>query len=161
MHLKTQYRKTHSSSICLPNSEFQNLWPGSSNQFLAALPPLGAAKVEAAGCGQHCSLLLQECPHWHTSARSRNTLCFPLSALTEEEMLEEVEDTVGLWPRHQSPGQGIPLEDWIVSAQPNLPWILFGKQESQAVMMSKSPYWKNCFNLSCYGQRYPLNTTRS
>lgn len=75
MHLKTQYCRTHSSSICLPNSGFTNLWPGSSNQLLALWLPLGTAKVEGVGCGQHCSLLLQECPHWHSSARSRNTLC--------------------------------------------------------------------------------------
>ena len=136
MHLKTQYCKIHSSSICLPNSEFKNLWPGSSNQFLALLPPSGAAKVEGAGHSQLCSLLLQERPHWHMCARSRNVLCFPLSALTKEEVLEEMGDTVGLWPRQQSSGGGSTWRTETYLCSSNLLWILFGKQESQAVMMS-------------------------
>lgn len=126
MHLKTQYCRIHSSSICLPNSEFTNLWPGSSNQFLALWPPLGAAKVEGVGCGQHCSLLLQECPpHWCWNARSRNTLCFPLSVLTEPEVLQEMEDTVGLWPRQQSTGRWCPWRTGMYLHSSNLLWILF------------------------------------
>lgn len=159
MHLKTQYCKTHSSSICLPNSEFKNLWPGPCNQFLALLPLLGAAKVEGAGCGQPCKRILQECPHWHSSARSRNTFGFRLPALKKEEALEEMEDTVGLWPRQQSPGRASPWRTGMYLHSSNLQWILLGKQESQAVMMSKSPYQNNTFDLSCYGQWYPLNST--
>lgn len=101
-----------------------SFWPSHLPWELQRWGQLAAASVSPS--------LLQGSPRWHTRARSRNVLCLLLPVLTKEEVLEKMGHTVGLWPRQQSSDRR--TKTYLCSS--NLLWILFGKRESQAVIMS-------------------------